>query len=182
MAAPLGGADARHGAADGLALAAAARRARRPRVRRLAHPRLLRLVRRRAGAADVGGRRRLAHLRDVAAASRADHADHRLGAARARARRRGHAPARGHRAAARDRPVPDRRVPLDRARLRARDDRHRVRVLLAHGPAAARVPRPDRAAVARREAGARRVRRACTATATIPGRSSSSPSSPRPRS
>ena len=87
-------ADARHGAADGLALAAAARRARRPRARRLADARLLRLLRRRAGAADVGRRRRVAHLRDVAAASRADHADHRLGAARARARRRGHAAAR----------------------------------------------------------------------------------------
>ena len=57
----------------------------------MADAHVLRLVRRRAGPADLGRRRRVAHLRDVAAPSRADHADHGLGAARARARRRRHA-------------------------------------------------------------------------------------------
>ena len=75
----------------------------------LADARVLRLLRRRAGAADVGRRRRLADLRDVAPPPGPDHADHRLGAARARARRRGDAAARRRRAPARDRPLPDRR-------------------------------------------------------------------------
>ena len=50
--ASVGGADVRHRAAPGLALAAAARGARDPRALALADARLLRLVRRRPGAAD----------------------------------------------------------------------------------------------------------------------------------
>ena len=106
----------------------------------LADARVLRLLRVRAGAADVGRRRRVAHLRDGAAAPGADHADHRLGAARARARRRGDAAPRGRRLPARDRPLLDRRLPLARGDLRRRDDRRRHRLLLAQRPPPARVP------------------------------------------
>ena len=62
--AALGGAHARHGAADGVALAAAARVRGVHEQRAVADARVLRLVRRRAGAADVGRRRRVADLRD----------------------------------------------------------------------------------------------------------------------
>ena len=77
--------------ADGLALAAAARRARDPRAARLADARLLRRVHGGPGAADRGRRRRGADLRDRPPAPRPGWPGRRLGAARAGARRRGHA-------------------------------------------------------------------------------------------
>ena len=61
----------RHRLADGLALAAAARRPRDPRPPRLADARVLHRLHGRPGAADLDRRRRDADLRDVAPASRA---------------------------------------------------------------------------------------------------------------
>ncbi len=141
-------------------------------------PRLLRLLRRRPGAADGRRRRCLADLRDDAAPSRA------------RARR---SPGSvvleraiggavtlvlvGDRVPARDRPLPDRAVPLGRGAVRRRDDRRRLRRLLG---AAAPPPAPRRCrscAGAGRAVVARRSTRGSTATATTPARCSSSPGS-----
>ena len=123
----------------------------------------------------VGRRRRVAHLRDGAAPSRADHADHRLGAARARARRRGDAAARRRRLPARDRPVPDRRLPLARGDLRRRRRSLAGRRLLLAQPCAGGSRSRCRS---RGGCGSRRPRgpstRASTATATTRGRCSSS--------
>ena len=68
------------------------------RRRRVAHPRVLRLVRGRAGAADRRRRRRVADLRDDAPPSRAGLADRGVGRARAGDRRRRDARARRGRA------------------------------------------------------------------------------------
>ena len=170
----LGRVDARHGAADGLALAAAARRPRRARVRRLADPGVLRLVRLEPGPADLRRRRRVADLRDLAAPPGPDHADHGLGAARARARRRGDAPAGGGRVPARDRPLLDRRLRVARGDLRRRDDRRRGRLLLADRPPQAHVHPAVRAASCASRGRPGPSTRGSTATAITSERCSSS--------
>ena len=162
----VGGPDARHGAADGLALAAAARRPRRPRARAVADAHVLRLVRLGADPAD---RRSAATRRASSRRSRRHpghgHADHGLRAARARARRRRHAAARRRRLPARDRALPDRRLPLARGDLRRRRDPGRVRLLLARRAQAAHVraaggpPLPHRASRAGRLRGDPRLPR-----------------------
>ncbi len=103
LARALGFAHRRHGAAAGVALAAAPQGARNRRVARLAHACVLRFLRGRPGPADLRRRRRVAHLRDDAAPSRVRLADRRLGAARARDRRRSHVAPRRDRPRARDR-------------------------------------------------------------------------------
>ena len=102
------------GAADGAALAVAARGARDARRLPLADARLLRLLHRRPGAADLDRRRRGADRRDVAAASGPGRRPDRDRAARAGARRRGDRPARRGRLRARDRALRRRRLPLAR--------------------------------------------------------------------
>ena len=81
--------------------------------------------------------------------------------ARACARRRGDGPARRVRLPARDRPLRRRCVPLDRGRLRLRDDPAHLPLLLALRPAAAA---PDGAAAAGRAARAADPRRSTTAS------------------
>ena len=110
-------------------------------------------------------------------------ADRRLGRARARDRRRRDAPARGDRAPARDRPLPDRAVPLDRGALRRRRRSSPARSCFSARPRAATcarvVPLLRRLRVERVVAGA--STRASTATGTTRARCSSSPGSPSRR-
>ena len=154
--------------ADGLALGAAAPRPRDPRAPLLARARVLRRVHGRPGAPDRGRRRRGADLRDGPPARGPGRTGRRLGAARARARRRGDAHARGRRLRARGRPLPDRALPLDRALLRARDDRPRRGALLP--PRAARARARRRRSCGRSGSSGRSARatRASTPTATTP--------------
>ena len=137
-------------------------RARRRRARAVADAGVLRLLRGRPGAADVGRRRRVAHLRDGAPPPGQIDADHRLGAARARARRRRHARARGGRLPARDRALPDRRrTSGSRCSSSSRPIAAGVRLLLPHDPQPARASRCRSSRRLRaRDAGARGLRRA----------------------
>ena len=84
--------------------------ARRPRARAVADAHVLRLLRRRPGPADRrSAATRRGSIETVRRHPGDGHADHGLGAARARARRRRHAAARRRRLPARDRALPDRR-------------------------------------------------------------------------
>ena len=164
------------GAADGVALAAAAAGPFDRRGLRLADPRVLRRLHGGADPADRGGRRRGADLRDVAPASRARRADRRLGAARACPRRLGDACARRRRLRARTRRVRRRRLPLDRARVRRRHRAAGRGRLLADSPEAARAhgaaapPAEGRAAHPRRVRGRARVSRAHAAARSASSR------------
>ena len=153
--------------ADGLALAAAAGRARDPRSAGLARTRLLHLLHGRPGASDLARRRRDAHLRDQPAASRAT-------AVRRRARScssallggSGDAASGRARLRARDRSLQDRRLSLDRGHADRRRRRAGGAPLRSLGSAPAR---QDRAAAAQAAAGAARCARsiwASTPTAT----------------
>ena len=140
----------RHRRADGLRWKWLLRAQGMRRAARVADAGVLRLVHGRPDPPDLDRRRRGAGLRDVAAPYRPHGRHHGDRAARARPRRRCDGAARRDRLPARDRPLPRRRVPLDRGRVR-RSARsllcvlffaRSARPLLARvAPASARAPR-----------------------------------------
>ena len=154
-------------AGAGPALGLAPRGARHRRAAAVAHARVLRRVRGRAGAADVARRGRGAGRRHRSATPWADGGRDGDGAARARSRRRGDRAPRRDRVPALDRPLRRERVPLAGGRVRLRDDRRRLPLLR---PLRAAAPAPAAAAARARPRWRGRCRRstkACTTSGAV---------------
>ena len=162
-----------HGAADGLALEAAAAREGHPRQLAVADARLLRLLLGQPDASHLGRRRRRPHLRDGEAASGQRRACRGVDRAGTGARRRRDADPGRDRHRARVRELRHRHLPLGRGRVRRRDRAGGNRPLLQARPAAAAPVRARPEEAVGRAARPRRLRGDPLRTATTRSCSSS---------